>query len=376
MRASVSGEFGECGPVWCALGEFVSSNQCAPCPPGTVNAPGDDASGPDTLCDPLLCAEGEFVSSNQCAPCPPGTANPPGDDASGPDTQCAPVSCEDGERVQANACVPCPPGSVRGPGDDATAGDTECDPVLCEGGEFVLAHACAACPAGSLNEPGDDASGPDTQCDPVLCAEDESVVSNQCVACAPETFNAPGDDATAGDTECARDPCLDALGVRCEDFDEAYVKASNPGWRDGFGFSVAVSGDTMAVGAPREDSRASGVNGDQSDNSRPDTGAVYVFTRSGATWTQQAYLKPSDPGAPTAKHEFGWSVALDGDTLAVGAPAREAVYVFERTAGSWSERSLLESPELSTPNKFGWSVALDADTLVAGAYRGNGRGLP
>ena len=68
---------------------------------------------------------------------------------------------------------------------------------------------------------------------------------------------------------------------------------------DCFGFSVALSGDgsTLAVGAYREDSAATGIDGNQADNSAADAGAVYVFTRSGTTWTQQAYVKASNTGA-------------------------------------------------------------------------------
>src|SRR5687767_1185237 len=69
---------------------------------------------------------------------------------------------------------------------------------------------------------------------------------------------------------------------------EAYVKASNTDAGDSFGFSVALSGDTMVVGAPREDSFAHGVGGDQADDSLPEAGAAYVFVRVGDTWTQQA----------------------------------------------------------------------------------------
>ena len=78
---------------------------------------------------------------------------------------------------------------------------------------------------------------------------------------------------------------------------QAYLKASNTEVGDGFGFSVAISGDTVVVGAHEEDSNATGVNGDQADNSAADSGAAYVFTRSGATWSQQAYLKASNTGA-------------------------------------------------------------------------------
>jgi len=102
---------------------------------------------------------------------------------------------------------------------------------------------------------------------------------------------------------------------------EAYIKASNTDAIDEFGGSVALSGDgnTLAVGAEFEDSAATGVNGDQTDNNAPNAGAVYVYTRDiSDVWTQQAYVKASNTDADDA---FGRSVALsgDGDTLAVGA---------------------------------------------------------
>ncbi len=73
---------------------------------------------------------------------------------------------------------------------------------------------------------------------------------------------------------------------------QAYLKASNTVSidHDHFGFSVAISGNTLVVGAHREDSNATGINGDASNNSAVGAGAAYVFTRSGTAWTQQAYL--------------------------------------------------------------------------------------
>jgi hypothetical protein len=103
---------------------------------------------------------------------------------------------------------------------------------------------------------------------------------------------------------------------------QAYVKASNTDPGDGFGISVALDGDTLAVGAWGEDSAATGVDGDQSNNEARESGAVYVFTRSGTTWQQQAYLKASNTDAQDG---FGGNLlpqqtlALDVDTLAVGA---------------------------------------------------------
>ena len=72
---------------------------------------------------------------------------------------------------------------------------------------------------------------------------------------------------------------------------QAYIKASNTDAEDAFGGSVALSGDTLAVGASLEGSNATGVDGDQSDNSVGRSGAVYVYTRDAAgVWSQQAYI--------------------------------------------------------------------------------------
>ncbi len=99
-----------------------------------------------------------------------------------------------------------------------------------------------------------------------------------------------------------------------------HVKASNTGANDYFGISVALSADgaTLAVGAYGEDSAGTGTTGTGTDDLAPDSGAVYVFVRSAGTWSQQAYLKASNTGAGDA---FGVSVALSADaaTLAIGA---------------------------------------------------------
>ncbi|RYF00369.1 MAG: hypothetical protein EOO32_07105 [Comamonadaceae bacterium] len=97
----------------------------------------------------------------------------------------------------------------------------------------------------------------------------------------------------------------------------AYVKASNAEARDNFGQAVALSsdGNTLLVGAPNEASNAIGINGDQTDNSLPDKGAAYLFTRSAGTWVQKAYLKPMSGGDVG----LGLSVALSGDGKTVAA---------------------------------------------------------
>ena len=103
---------------------------------------------------------------------------------------------------------------------------------------------------------------------------------------------------------------------------QAYVKASNTDSEDRFGYSLALSGESLAVGADREDSGATGVNGDESDNSLLDSGAVYLFSRSGAAWSQQAYIKAA---VTDSGDFFGYSVALSDDTLAAGAPGEDSI---------------------------------------------------
>jgi hypothetical protein len=122
---------------------------------------------------------------------------------------------------------------------------------------------------------------------------------------------------------------------------QAFIKASNPGKEDWFGVHIALSGDgnTLAVGAPNEDSAAKGINGKQDDDSADGAGAVYVFLRTGTTWVQHAYVK----GANTEMFdEIGSAVALnrDGHVLAAGAHFESgkgnsvkqsgAVYLFTR----------------------------------------------
>ena len=97
----------------------------------------------------------------------------------------------------------------------------------------------------------------------------------------------------------------------------AYLKASNPGGSDYFGRCLGVRDDTLAVGAPYEDSGATGFGGNQHDNGMGQAGAVYVFSRASGSWAQAAYVKAHDT---YPSDYFGFSVALSTDTLAVGAP--------------------------------------------------------
>jgi hypothetical protein len=178
---------------------------------------------------------------------------------------------------------------------------------------------------------------------------------------------------------------------------QAYLKASNTGSNDQFGNAVALSADgsTLAVSAVFEDSGATGINGDQADNSVEESGAVYVFTRAGTAWTQQAYIKASNTGGRDDGDTFGYAIALsdDGATLAVGAPSEDgsstsnnvnqadnsavgagAVYVFTRAGATWSQQAYVKSPTARANALFGYSVALSSngDTLAAGAFDEDG----
>lgn len=146
---------------------------------------------------------------------------------------------------------------------------------------------------------------------------------------------------------------------------QAYIKSSNSESADFFGTSVSLNGNTLVVGASGEDSAATGINGNPGDNNASASGAAYVFTRSGSTWTQQAYVKASNTGGGA---DFGQSISLAGNSMAVGAPNANTTYVFTRSAGVWTQEALLQGTNTGNGDRFGISVALNGDTLVVGAY--------
>jgi trimeric autotransporter adhesin len=184
---------------------------------------------------------------------------------------------------------------------------------------------------------------------------------------------------------------------------QAYVKASNARRSSNFGYIVRLSGDgnTLAVSAYYESSNATGVNGNQNDESIPQAGAVYVFVRTGTTWTQQAYIKASNTGEAGKGDEiadgdqFGFSLSLsnDGNTLAAGAIGEDgpdnslqssgAVYVFNRNGRVWTQQAYVRPSNPGAADLFGYSVALtgDGNMLAVGSFdedgpdeKGNGTG--
>ncbi len=170
---------------------------------------------------------------------------------------------------------------------------------------------------------------------------------------------------------------------------EAYIKASNSGFDDQFGFNFSLNGDTLAVGVYLEDSNQTTITngvGASADNSSNASGAVYVYKRSGLAWIQEAYLKAVNNGAGD---RFGWNVSLSGDSLAVGAVYEGsnqttitngagasvdnsnsnsgAAYVYKRTASLWAQEAYIKAANNSAVDRFGWSISLSGDTLAVGA---------
>ena len=128
-----------------------------------------------------------------------------------------------------------------------------------------------------------------------------------------------------------------------------------------FGYDVAISGDTIVVGAPDAEQTAPLAG----------PGAAHVFIRTGGGWSHEAMLSPSDSKADDA---FGFGVAISGDTVVVGANAGTvlpsvdpgAAYVFTRVGNTWSEQAKLTASGGAPDDNFGYSVALSGDTAVVG----------
>ena len=134
---------------------------------------------------------------------------------------------------------------------------------------------------------------------------------------------------------------------------QAKLTASDGAAGDYFGVSVSISGDIAVIGAWRDNS---------------DTGAAYVFTRSGTAWSQQAKLTASDASAGQA---FGRYVAIDGDSIIAGvslfSSTDRAAYVFTRSGATWSQQAKLT---VSGDLGFSFSVDIDGDSAVVGEREG------
>ncbi len=176
----------------------------------------------------------------------------------------------------------------------------------------------------------------------------------------------------------------------------AFLKSGNVSQRDFYGTSVAIDGNAFVIGAPGEQSSTTGVsNGTtyqfndvypNNPTSGPSAGAAYVYRRNGPAWSHEAYLKPKFVSTSQYGDGFGYSVAISGEAIAVGAPGEwtslsginplpdelahltGSVNTYSRTGSDWNHQSFIKSPHsVLAGNHFGLSVAISGDKVVIGA---------
>jgi hypothetical protein len=170
---------------------------------------------------------------------------------------------------------------------------------------------------------------------------------------------------------------------------DAYLKASNAESNDYFGNAVAISGNTIVVGAIEEDGDANSMV-NAPNNAATEAGAAYVFTRDGSIWSQQAYLKAHNAGAGD---EFGNSVAIDDETIVVGAHLEDgdvnstmnssnnnaldagAVYVYIRENNTWTQQAYTKAENTDSEDEFGKAVDIAGNTMIIGAPEEDGNEL-
>jgi hypothetical protein len=147
---------------------------------------------------------------------------------------------------------------------------------------------------------------------------------------------------------------------------EAKLMATDGSPYDQFGYSVAVSNGTLVVGARADDQRGAGA------------GSAYIFEQRGGSWEQTSKLLPKNS---RVEDHFGWAVAINGTRVLIGATGDDGVaqdagaaYVFERRGSRWVEQAKLAPAQAQAADTFGYSVALRGDTLVVGAYRDDAGG--
>ncbi len=170
------------------------------------------------------------------------------------------------------------------------------------------------------------------------------------------------DDPACQGAVCAVDSfCCDNAwdGICADEATQMCGLCAGDPQQDFFGTSVAISGNTIAVGAPYDDSAAG------------DAGAVFVYVRAGTVWSQQAKLYSPDPAA---SDHFGQTVVLEGNRLVVGDPHDDdgagdsgAAYLYERVGANWNFVRKFVAPTPNTSDLFGAALALRGNELLVGA---------
>lgn len=135
---------------------------------------------------------------------------------------------------------------------------------------------------------------------------------------------------------------------------------------DQFGRAAALQSDVAVVGA-----RRAGRQG------LDESGVVFVYRRTGGIWTKEVGLTP---GLDNRDDSFGTTLAIDGETLLVGAPTEHtaqgpnagAVYVFTHSNRGWRRQTSLHNGNTAADHQFGTAVAIDGDTALVGTEFGDG----
>ena len=401
-----------CDSTTCTGGAAVDCNDNNPCTnDGCDLATGCTHTDGTAACDDgNACTGPDNCASGSCASTPLTCDDGDGCTADSCDTSTGcvhgPTPCDDGNSCTSDVCVK--DSSQSGHCSHTGIGDgTVCnDASACTSGDTCASQVCVGTPIPCADDNActSDLCNSATGCvfvttDAALAyvKSSDPFAQNQfgrTVAVDGDTFvvGAPGEGACATGVNGAQDQAVAATScpqagaayvfVRTAGVwhQQAYLKASNTDANDRFGATVAISGDTIVVGAPMESSGGKGVGSSQSDNSAANAGAAYVFVRTGGVWSQQAYLKASntDPG-----DQFGVAVALSGSTLVVGAPGERssfgtinqhaddnalpnagAAYVFVRSGSAWAQEAYLKAGYVQ--KYFGQNVAVAGDLVMVG----------
>lgn|GEM_PF-2161075 len=413
----------ECGDGVCALGEETCATcpgDCGVCPEGDCCARRADAGCGSHGVEVCVCAADPYCCEVQwddacaarvaelgCGTCE--NASVCGDTVCDAGEDCGSCAADCGACVEVcgdeicqvgEDCADCPVDCGVCPSnccsEQATAGCDAADVAACVCAEddYCCTERWDAACAASVEPSGCGMCIASGVCGDGVCDGVESCASCalDCGACPPTC-----DDGTCepGETclSCGRDcgvcpppePCLAALGVSCDDFEQAYLKASNTDASDYFGYAVDIDGDWIVVGAQQEDGLP-GSHGSEV-NTALSSGAAYVFHRVGGTWEQVAYLKASNS---EQNDEFGSAVAISGTRIVVGAPYEDsatsdpdnnsalssgAAYVFDWSGTDWEQVALLKADHVGAYDRFGISVAVSGTTVVVGAPYEDSDGL-
>jgi len=301
-------------------------------------------------CDGVACA----FASNTGAPCAegddPGTCQ---EDGTCFVDRCVDVLCEDSNQCTDDGT--CNPATGLCEGAGSSPAGTTCDQndgLVCDG-----AGSCVECVVmGPLRRQEAYVKASNT-------GRDDAFGSSTAIDGDFMVIGAPGEDSasTPEDNDLAGSGAAYVFKrTGCEWEQTAFLKGTDTGVNTFFGASVAIDGDIVVVGAPRDNA------------GELDSGAAFIFERNGEDW---ALVEELQPPLPSGQLDFGSSVDVDGDRVIVGAPGQfngtptegGTVYVYDRVGDEWPETTPLKAPNFDGGHGFGNDVGVSGGTIVVGA---------